>query len=235
MNWEDLTIGRGSTTANTAGNAKTNEVNAEFDQILQTELQQRKKSSYSKLLGLCFHVSALASQTDEDDAQTQLVSLIRQIGSTVNITLGPEIINIAASPIVSTMVDRILQLTNFDVMAVLDKLDPVPATPRVVVETLVSELLDHHFNLTHQPAPTQNTVPTPPPPASTQQTLALQNPKFFNNTGANNTKTASVMHSSTMQSISRLPQVMNHDSYTKTLVRNGSTAQRHPCRYDRDT
>ena len=114
-------------------------VNAEFDQILQAELQQNDKSSYSKFLGLCFHASALASQTNENDAQAQLVSLIRQIGSAVNITLGPEISNIAASPIVSTMVDRILQLANFGAMDVLDKLDTVPATPQVVVETLVSE------------------------------------------------------------------------------------------------
>ena len=127
----------------------------------------------------------------------------------MNITLGPEISNIAASPIVSTMVDRILQLANFGVMDVLDKLDTVPATPQVVVETLVSGLLNHLFTLTHPPARAQNTVPTPPPPASAQLTLALQilNPKFFTQTGANNAKATATMHHSTMQSIARLPLV----------------------------
>ena len=186
-------------------------VNAEFDRILQAELQQNAKSSYSKLLSLCFHASALASQTDENDAQAQLVSLIRQLGSAVNITLGPEISNIAASPIVSTMVDRILQLANFGAMDVLDKLDTVPATPQVVVETLVSELLNHLFTLSRQPARAQSPVPTPPPPASAQQTLAQQisNPKFFAHTGTNNTKATPIMHHSIMQSIARLPLVMS--------------------------
>ena len=185
-------------------------VNAEFDRILQAELQQNAKSSYSKLLSLCFHASALASQTDENDAQAQLVSLIRQLGSAVNITLGPEISNIAASPIVSTMVDRILQLANFGAMDVLDKLDTVPATPQVVVETLVSELLNHLFTLSRRPARAQSPVPTPPPPASAQQTLAQQisNPKFFAHTGTNNTKATPIMHHSIMQSIARLPLVM---------------------------
>ena len=104
-------------------------VNAEFDRILQDELRRGETSSYSKLLSLCFHASALASQTNENDAQIQLASLIRQIGSAVNITLGPEVSNIAASPIVSTMVDQILLLANIGVMDVLDKLDTVPATP----------------------------------------------------------------------------------------------------------
>ena len=115
-------------------------VNAEFDRILQAELQRDEKSSYSKLLSLCFHASALASQTNENDAQIQLASLIRQIGSSVNITLGPEVSNIAASPIVSTMVDQILLLANVGVMDVLDKLDTVPATPEVIVEILVLDL-----------------------------------------------------------------------------------------------
>ena len=63
-------------------------VNAEFDQILQAELQQNDKSPYSKLLGLCFHASALASQTNENDALTQRVSLIRQIGYVISFIIG---------------------------------------------------------------------------------------------------------------------------------------------------
>ena len=185
-------------------------VNAEFDRILQDELRRGETSSYSKLLSLCFHASALASQTNENDAQIQLASLIRQIGSAVNITLGPEVSNIAASPIVSTMVDQILLLANVGVMDVLDKLDTVPATPEVIVEILVSGLLNHLFTLTRQTAQAQSPVPTPPHPASAQQILAQQisNPKFFAQTNTNNAKTATIIHHSIMQSIARLPQVM---------------------------
>ena len=113
-------------------------VNAEFDRIIQAELRQNNKASYTKLLSLCFHARALASQTSESDAQTQLVSLIRQLGFTANIILGQEISNITASPIVSAMVEWILQLTDLGVMDLLDEIDTVPATPGIIVEILVS-------------------------------------------------------------------------------------------------
>ena len=144
-------------------------VNAEFDRIIQAELRQNNKASYTKLLSLCFHARALASQTSGSDAQTQLVSLIRQLGFTANIILGQEISNITASPIVSAMVEWILQLTDLGVIDLLDEIDTVPATPGIIVEILVSGLLNRLLALTQQSAQAQYPLTTTPPLAPAQQ------------------------------------------------------------------
>ena len=93
-------------------------------------------------------------------------------------------------------------------MDLLDEIDTVPATPGIIVEILVSGLLNRLLALTQQSAQAQYPLTTTPPPAPAQQTpnqnthesLAQQiaSPDFLSQAGANNPKVTQIMHYFTM-------------------------------------
>ena len=111
-------------------------------------------------------------------------------------------------------------------MDLLDEIDTVPATPGIIVEILASGLLNRLLALTQQSAQAQYPLTTTPPPAPAQQTpnqntheskIFVSSPKYLSQAEANNPKVTQIMHYATMQSIARMPAVMNQiDSLNDT-------------------
>ena len=95
-------------------------------------------------------------------------------------------------------------------MDLLDEIDTVPATPGIIVEILVSGLLNRLLALTQQSAQAQHPLTTTPPPApaqltpnqNTHESLAQQmtSPKILSQAEANSPKVTKIMHYVTMQS-----------------------------------